>query len=137
MTYIPDDLRQMTRQRADYRCEYCYLHEDDSLYRHEIDHIIPLKHRGTTEANNLCLACLECNRYKGSDFASFDVETDEIIRLFHPRRDDWHNHFTLDNARVVSLSAIGRVTVFVLQINPPDRLRVRQALVESGRYPPG
>ena len=68
MTYIPDGLRRQVIARAEQRCEYCLIHQHDSLYTHEVDHIIPVKHRGETTADNLCLACLECNRHKGSDF---------------------------------------------------------------------
>jgi hypothetical protein len=60
MTYIPEILRQEVAERAEYRCEYCLIHQADSLYKHEIDHIIPEQHRGKTISENLCLACLEC-----------------------------------------------------------------------------
>ena len=85
MSYIPDTLRQEVAERAHYRCEYCLVHEQDSIYSHEVDHIIPEKHRGETVASNLCYACLDCNRNKGSDFGSFDPETNEIVLLYHPR----------------------------------------------------
>ena len=68
MTYIPDVLREKVAERANYCCEYCLLHEQDSIYSHEIDHIIPEKHRGETVEDNLCYACLDCNRNKGTDF---------------------------------------------------------------------
>lgn len=136
MSYIPDALRQQVIERAQGRCEYCLIHQDDSLYTHEIDHIIPEKHRGTTQADNLCLSCLECNRHKGSDFASFDPETDAIVLLFNPRQQDWAAHFRLDGAQIIPLTGQGRVTVFVLKLNDEIRLRARQALLEAGAYPP-
>lgn len=136
MTYIPENLRRRVAERAAYRCEYCLVHQDDVLYTHEIDHIIPTKHRGETVPENLCLSCLDCNRSKGSDFASFDPETAQIVRLFNPRQQRWLDHFRLDGAFITSLSLVGQVTIFLLKFNSPRRLRSRQALRYAGRYPP-
>lgn len=135
MTYIPESLRLEIMQRAGERCEYCLVHQRDSLYAHEVDHIIPVKHRGETDSDNLCLACLECNRHKGSDFGSFDPETDQITPLFNPRLHVWSEHFELDGARIMPLSPEGRVTVFVLKLNDEMRVQARQALMVAGRYP--
>ena len=135
MTYIPEILHRQVVERAGERCEYCLIHQQDSLYAHEVDHIIPVKHRGETNADNLCLACLECNRHKGSDFASFDPETGQIIPLFNPRRQLWNDHFRLDGARIIPLSSVGRVTVFVLKLNDEIRVRARRALLQARRYP--
>ncbi|GEM_PF-2975137 len=41
MTYIPDLIRRKVTERAEERCEYCLLHEQYSIYSHEVDHIIP------------------------------------------------------------------------------------------------
>lgn len=136
MTYIPEALRRQVIERANAYCEYCLIHQQDSLYIHEVDHIIPEKHRGETSAENLCLACLECNRHKGSDFASFDPETNQVTLLFNPRQQLWDEHFRLEGARIVPLSATGRVTAFVLRLNDEIRLRARHALLTVGRYPP-
>jgi len=135
MTYIPDSLRQQVITRANRRCEYCLIHRDDSLYVHEVDHIIAEKHRGETISDNLCLACLDCNRHKGSDFASFDPETEEVALLFNPRQQRWNDHFRLEEARIVPLSPEGRVTVFILKLNDGLRIRARRALIDAGRYP--
>jgi hypothetical protein len=105
------------------------------LYTHEVDRIIPERHRGETTENNLCLSCLECNRRKGSDFASFDPETRHITPLFNPRQQVWSDHFRLEGARIIPLSPEGRVTVFVLNLNDEIRVRARRALLEAGRYP--
>lgn len=64
---VSEDLRVLVRLRAERLCEYCLLHEDDSLFTHQVDHIISLKHSGRTELENLALACIVCNRQKGSD----------------------------------------------------------------------
>jgi 5-methylcytosine-specific restriction endonuclease McrA len=108
MTYVPEHLRRFVADRAQQRCEYCRLHENDAYFTHEIDHIYAEKHGGTTTEDNLCLACAECNRYKGSDLSSIDPESGEIEPLFHPRRDRWQEHFQLrDFGRIEPLTARG------------------------------
>lgn len=135
MSYVPDSLRRLISERARGRCEYCLVSQADSLYAHEVDHIIPEKHRGVTDETNLCLACLDCNRHKGSDFASFDPETGDVVLLYHPREHIWTEHFRLEGARIVPISAVGRVTEYVLKLNSGLRLLARQALLDAGRYP--
>ena len=85
LSYIPTALRRKVRKRADNRCEYCLLAEGDAFFAHEVDHIIAEKHGGRTIADNLALACFDCNRFKGSDIASIDATSGEIIPLFNPR----------------------------------------------------
>src|SRR5690242_7732943 len=104
---IPAALRALVRTRADGRCEYCLLHEEDGLFPHEPDHIIASKHRGPTHENNLAWTCFSCNKFKGSDIASVDVETGKIIRLFHPRRDKWERHFRLVGSIIVPRTPVG------------------------------
>src|SRR5579864_5550639 len=116
-------LRTSARIRASHRCEYCLLHEDDAWEPHEPDHIIARKHRGLTAADNLAWTCSICNRRKGSDIASIDEVSGKIVRLFHPRRDSWRRHFRLVGGRIVPRTSVGRVTVFLLQLNRPDRVR--------------
>lgn len=132
---IPASLRQYVSERAGGRCEYCLIHQDISIYSHEIDHIIALRHGGQTAADNCALACLPCNRAKGSDLTSVDVISNEIVPLFHPRRQTWSEHFSLEGARVVGLTPTGRATVFLLKFNAPARLFNRQELLAEGRYP--
>jgi hypothetical protein len=135
MSYIPDALRKKVAERAGNRCEYCLIQQENRLYTHEVDHIIPEKHRGATDMENLCLSCMECNRHKGSDFASFDPLTDEITLLFNPRTDIWTEHFRLNGVEIVPLSPKGRVTVFVLRLNDRKRLIDRRDELDLGRYP--
>lgn len=87
-----------------------------------------------TEADNLALSCSLCNKRKGSDLASLDPETEELIPLFHPRKDRWSDHFRLDEARFEPLTAKGRVTVRLLQLNHPNRIRERALLIEAGLF---
>jgi hypothetical protein len=135
MNSIPEQVRQLVMRRAHGWCEYCLLYQDDTLYAHEVGYIIPKRHRGLAVPENLCCACLDCNRYKGSDFASFDPDTDRVALLFHPRRDKWRDHFQLSDTLILPLSDIGRVTIHVLRLNDPMRIRARMALHDVHRYP--
>ena len=135
MTYIPDGLRRQVIERALERCEYCRVHQDDRLFAHEIDHIYAEKHGGLTQSENLCLACGECNRYKSSDLCSLDLETGDVVALFHPRRNHWAEHFRILDGILEPLTATGRVTARILHFNDPDMVDRRRLLIEAGRYP--
>lgn len=120
--------------RAGYKCEYCHIHQANTPFTHQIDHIIPRKHEGETAEHNLACACMDCNRFKGSDIAAFDLETGMLTRLFNPRTQVWADHFTLDGASISGQTAVGRVTVRILRFNDPLRLLQRQALIDAGQY---
>lgn len=79
--YISATLRRLVCERAKYACEYCLIPEVAVFVSHEIDHVIAEKHGGTTDEQNLALACLICNKHKGSDIASIDPMSGEIFRL--------------------------------------------------------
>lgn len=66
---------------------------------------------------NLALCCAVCNKHKGTDLASIDPETGEMQRLFDARRNQWHEHFELRGAEIVSRTGIGRVTIRSLRLN--------------------
>jgi 5-methylcytosine-specific restriction endonuclease McrA len=133
--FIPAALRTLVQRRATHCCEYCLVHEEDTELAHEPDHVIARKHRGETEAANLAWTCFSCNRHKGSDLASIDPETNQIVRLFNPRIDDWATHFRLEGATIIPLTPEGRVTEFLLQLNRFDRVEVRELSLRQGRYP--
>lgn len=133
-TYIPKALKQLVRERAGHRCEYCGYPEELAFYAHHIDHIISEKHGGHTHADNLALACRSCNLNKGSDVATLIDQERQPVRLFHPRFDRWKNHFTLVEAGIQPLTRIGYGTVLLLQFNHLDRLLERQLLIEKGYW---
>ena len=64
MTSIPARLRQQIFARANGLCEYCQTAQVIVITM-EIDHIIPQVAGGKTDSNNLCLACVSCNNFKG------------------------------------------------------------------------
>lgn len=105
-------------------------------FTHEIDHAISKKHGGLTVAGNLVLACFPCNNHKGPDIAGLDPLTRCLTALFNPRRHKWERHFRWKGPELVGKSAIGRVTIVVLDINCPERVLLRQSLIEEGVFPP-
>ena len=101
---ISPELLQSVLARAEYRCEYCLLPQAVALHRHEPDHIVPIQHGGATEADNLALACLRCNRYKGPNIGSFDPLTGQLAPLFHPRLQLRSQHFRFVDAEIRPLT---------------------------------
>lgn len=134
-SYVSDELRRRVATRAEHLCEYCLLHEEDSYYGCQVDHIISVKHGGATTAENLAYACAYCNRQKGSDIGSIVWETNEFVRFFNPRQDLWADHFELDGIEIKPRTGIGQVTARILGFNENDRLLERKELFELGRYP--
>jgi hypothetical protein len=132
---VSEPMRQLVAKRANYRCEYCLLHENDVLGRHEADHIRPIKHHGETTLDNLAFACLRCNRHKGTDIAGYDNVTGQLTPLFNPRLEKWGEHFKIDHGIIRALTAQARVTIDILNLNAPERIEERIALIEVGRYP--
>jgi hypothetical protein len=133
--YIPAELRRRVTTRARRFCEYCLVHEDDLYFGCEADHIISIKHGGTTTEENLALACLPCNRSKGSDIGS--LVHDRFTRFYNPRTDRWFDHFEIapDGIHIAALSEIGSATVRILGFNLPERLDERALLRAIGRFP--
>jgi hypothetical protein len=129
-------LVRLVWQRARACCEYCRLPQAYDEATFEIDHIICKKHGGATRPSNLCLSCLNCNCFKGSDIAARDKRTHKLAPLFNPRRHTWSRHFRWRGPLLLGRTAIGRVTVAVLRINDPFRVELRQALIDENLFPP-
>jgi 5-methylcytosine-specific restriction endonuclease McrA len=127
-------LRQAVAERAAYRCEYCGLPQRFALHAHEPDHIVPRQHGGESHPQNLALACLRCNRYKGPNVGSFDPVTGQLVPLFNPRTQEWATHFAWEGATMQPLTPEGRVTVTILRLNDADRVTERQRLMAMGLY---
>src|SRR5688572_19074030 len=100
--------------------------------RFQIEHVIPKQHGGGDEPANLALACQHCNLHKGTNLAGIDPQDRQIVPLFNPRRDNWETHFEWRGIRVAGLTAAGRVTVEVLQMNATPRLELRAELLSGG-----
>ena len=121
-----DSTRNLVRHRAGNRCEYCGRRQSQSLLATlHIEHVLPRKHHGGDGAENLALACIDCNLHKGTNVAGYDPVTGALTELFHPRRHVWSDHFEWQGVVIVGKTAIGRTTVEVLQLNSADQLELR------------
>ena len=126
MASIPSALRDLVRVRAGDRCEYCRLHQDDDpFFRFHIEHIVARQHGGRTDETNLALSCHQCNLHKGPNLTGIDPVTSGVVPLYHPRQQNWSDHFEWRGVAVVGLTPTGRATVRVLSMNSRDRLELR------------
>jgi HNH endonuclease len=135
ITYVGVSLRQLVETRANGLCEYCLIAEEDTCLGCEVDHVISEKHGGATDEDNLAMACVFCNKAKGSDIGSIIWESGAFVRFFNPRTDRWSEHFCLKDYRIEPLTDIGTVTGRILQFNIVERLLERQALTVVNRFP--
>jgi hypothetical protein len=132
---LSPNLSQQVWSRAGQRCEYCHLPAAVYPLPFQIDHIIARQHGGKTRLENLALACLHCNRHKGPNIAGIDPASGLLVRLFHPRQDEWRMHFEWNVDELRGKTAIGGVTIDVLAINDPEFRAVRAVLIEEGAFP--
>ncbi len=122
---VNSETRRIVASRANFVCEYCLIAEEDAYFKFQVEHIISRKHSGSSELENLALACVFCNRYKGSDIASLTPETNKLIRFYNPRVDRWNEHFRLNGVVIEPLMDIGEATVRILQVNHDDQILER------------
>lgn len=136
--YISKAIREKVGTTAQHRCEYCQTAQEISGAQMNIEHIIPLSRGGSSEENNLCLSCIWCNSYKWAHTDGVDLESGERVLLFHPRTQQWHDHFRWnDNGdEIVGLTAVGRVTVTTLKMNNEFIVPARRHWADAGWHPP-
>ena len=135
MSYIPANLRDEVIKRAENRCEYCHLSQTGQEATFHIDHIIPVASGGETIIENLALACVSCSLRKGAKEFAVDSETNEKVKLFHPRNDNWNEHFKWNGAILKGLTVKGRATIEVLNLNRRLILAIREEEILLGRHP--
>lgn len=60
-----------------------------------------------------------------------------IVPLYHPRHNIWSDHFRIDRdtGYIDPITAIGRITIRLLQMNNTDRITDRQLLIAANQYP--
>jgi hypothetical protein len=136
--YISLQLRQLVMEQAGNRCGYCLV-EQALLYAPlEFEHLQPRSRGGSTSEENLWLACRLCNGYKADQIDGFDLETQQRLALFDPRRENWWLHFRWsdDGTEIIGLTATGRATINALRLNTLEHMRIRRRWVSVGWHPP-
>lgn len=126
--YIPEEVRRLVAERANYYCEYCGIHRSDAFFGFQIDHVISLKHGGTTLIENLAYSCFPCNNNKGSDIGSMLLPDQTFIRLFNPRTDTWAEHFEIKQGVFIAKTLEAEATIKILKINDKNRVLERNVL---------
>ena len=131
-------LREKIARAAHYRCGYCLTSQDIVGPLLEIEHIVPEARGGTSDEDNLWLACPLCNSHKADRIEAHDPLTGVIVRLYNPRRERWTEHFlwTEDGAVILGRTPTGRATVELLQMNHPDLVAARRFWIVVGWHPP-
>jgi HNH endonuclease len=133
---ISASLRRQVIERAGNRCEYCGLAQTGQEAAFHIDHVVPVTAGGSTNLENLALACVSCSLRKGARLLAQDPDTSEHVAVFHPRLHSWRAHFRWEGAHVVGLTPIGRATIIALSMNRPLALAIREEETHRGRHPP-
>jgi len=129
-------LRQFVRERAGSRCEYCHLPDFAAqASAFHVEHIVARQHGGADSPDNRCWSCHRCNLHKGPNLSGRDPLTDQVVRLFDPRRQSWQRHFEWRGAILVGRTQIGRATIAVLDINNPQHVELRQTMMDHGDWP--
>ena len=103
--------KELVRSRANNRCEYCLLPQEAAPFiTFHIEHIIARQHdiASPDDPENLALACPDCNRFKGPNLSTLNVQTGELTPLFNPRTDSWSEHFLMSDSVIFGLTPIGK-----------------------------
>lgn len=84
------------------------------------------------------MACFGCNSAKGTHTTAIDPLTYEAVPLYHPRHDRWEAHFQWDvtYTRLVGISAVGRATIALLNLNRNGLVNLRRILHAANAHPP-
>lgn len=136
MRYIPDALRQLVCERANYRCEYCRLAQAGQAATFHIDHITPMSAGGPTVDMNLALAYVSCSLKKSARQSAVDPKTSQEASIYNPREQAWHVHFEWQTFEAVGLTPTGRATVDALDMNRSIMLAIREEEAFFDRHPP-
>jgi hypothetical protein len=130
--------KEQIANRAGYCCEYCRSNTDFSPDPFSVEHIIPLSKEGSSAMNNLAYSCQGCNNRKYTHIEAINPVTTEVVRLFHPRKDKWIDHFqwSLDKTVIIGITPPGRASVSKLGLNRKGVVNLRQFLIEIGGHPP-
>jgi hypothetical protein len=135
MTSWAQKVRQV-RARARERCEYCLMHQSLQGATFHVDHVLPEAQGGTSELENLVLACPGCNLRKSDRVGALDPETGPLVPFFHLRSMNWADHFAFMGHQVLGKSATGRAVIVALDLNHPRRLIIRNMEERFDLFPP-
>lgn len=127
---VPDELGEHIRQRFDYRCAYCGVHERDVGSELEVEHFHPRSKGGSDDIDNLIYSCSACNRFKANYWPTADAP--HHLHLLHPLHDDHQTHVDLlDDGRLTGLTKRGRFHIEILHLNRPQLVILRLRRIQQ------
>ena len=123
--------------RAQACCEYCLCQAAFSPDPFVVEHIIPISRDGKDELSNLAFSCQGCNNHKYTATLGIDPVTGVEVKLYHPREDNWDDHFiwTQNYSIIVGTTPKGRATVERLKLNRVGVVNLRIVLRQYGKHP--
>ena len=133
---VGEELSRAVRARARQRCQCCLMHEILQGATFHVEHVVPQSKGGDSLLENLALACPGCNLHKASRIVAIDPATGNPAPLYHPVQQTWTVHFRFNGYEVEGLTASGRATVVVLDMNRPRRQLIRKVEEAFGLFPP-
>lgn len=136
--YVPTKLKDQVAKRAKYLCEYCKCPKAYAPSPFDTEHIIPISKQGTSDLMNLAFSCNGCNGSKYNKIEALDPVSNQIVPLFNPRKVNWTAHFTWsnDSLLIIGITATGRATIALLQLNRAELVNIRRLLLLVGEHPP-
>jgi hypothetical protein len=96
--------RELIRDRAKRRCEYCHFPDHALNLPFHIEHIVATIHRADDSLSNLAWACPRCNLRKGTNLSTIDPNSGSHVEVFNPRTMVWRNHFEIRDGLIVGLA---------------------------------
>ena len=86
---------------------------------------------------NLALLCPHCNLHKAGRLTAVEPLTGKETALYHPLRQDWHEHFVLGRDGMChGISDVGRATVDALFMNHELAVAARYLQIRFGVLSP-
>jgi len=135
---VTAEQRRFVEERAQGCCEYCASLARYAPQSFTVEHIMPRSKRGETILENLALSCPGCNGHKYNKTHGYDPVSGQMISLYHPRQQNWHEHFAwnFDRSIIIGLTPTGRATLETLHLNRDSLINLRRLLYTRGEHPP-
>jgi len=101
-----------------------------------VEHVVPRSLGGSSDLDNLAWSCPGCNLRKAGRIGLLDPDMNQRVPVFNPRSQRWHDHFEWREFEIAPLTAIGRATCSAFEFNSLRRIRIREAEMMFGLFPP-
>lgn len=98
---MDESTRNIVRERAEGRCEYCRFPDYAVGLPFHVEHIVASIHRSDDSLSNLAWACPRCNLRKGTNLTTIDPQSGVPVELLHPRTMQWDEHFEISDGVIV------------------------------------